>query len=208
MRRLLMSRLIRIFTVCLFNLFFIPIIELWNKQGGCPNSAVCPNIPDFTLELAYPAGLEVLFLIWSLNLHPYYVCEQRRLCRVCTFEQTRSSLSCSTTRLVPNSLGGSFMNHLVRVIIILFVSRLLKIISGGRVRTRSAVKAISRMEVTDQTRLLFGKITSSIPTNSDSEIEFSTICSAEAGIQIDKIMRYWNLSNTWNMLNPLITGNP
>ena len=28
MRRLLMSRLIRIFTVCLGNLFFIPIIEL------------------------------------------------------------------------------------------------------------------------------------------------------------------------------------
>ena len=28
MRRLLMSRLIRIFTVCLVNLFFIPIIEL------------------------------------------------------------------------------------------------------------------------------------------------------------------------------------
>ena len=44
MRRLLMSRLIRIFTVCLVNLFFIPITELWNKQGGCPNLAVCPNI--------------------------------------------------------------------------------------------------------------------------------------------------------------------
>ena len=43
MRRLLMSRLIRIFTVCLVNLFFIQITELWNKQGGCP------NIPDFTL---------------------------------------------------------------------------------------------------------------------------------------------------------------
>ena len=49
MRRLLMSRLIRNFTVCLVNLFFIPIIELWNKQGGCPHSAVCPNLPDFTL---------------------------------------------------------------------------------------------------------------------------------------------------------------
>ena len=49
MRRLLMSRLIRISIVCSVNLFFIPIIELWNKQGGCPNLAVCPNIPDFTL---------------------------------------------------------------------------------------------------------------------------------------------------------------
>ena len=53
MRRLLMSRLIRIFTVCLVNLFFIPIIELWNKQSGCPNLAVCPNIPDFTLVITY-----------------------------------------------------------------------------------------------------------------------------------------------------------
>ena len=65
---------------------------------------------------------------------------------------------------------------------ILFVSRLLKIVPGGIV-AESVVKAISRMEVADQTRLLFGKITSSIPTNSDSEL-ISTICSAEAGIQI------------------------
>ena len=48
MRRLLMSRLIRVFTVCLVNLLLIPINELCNKQGGCPNLAVCPNIPDFT----------------------------------------------------------------------------------------------------------------------------------------------------------------
>ena len=105
------------------------------------------------------------------------VCEQRRLCRVCTFVQTRPSLHCSTIRLVQNSCGGSFMNHLVRVIIILFVLRLLQIVPGGRVRTRSVVKAISRMEVTDQTRLLFGKITSSIPTNSYSEIEFHNLFS-------------------------------
>ena len=52
MRRLLMSRVIRIFTVCFVNLFFIPITELWNKHGGCPNLAVCPNIPDFTLYCA------------------------------------------------------------------------------------------------------------------------------------------------------------
>ena len=32
-RRLLMSRLIRIFTVCLVNLFFIPIIKICNKHG-------------------------------------------------------------------------------------------------------------------------------------------------------------------------------
>ena len=49
MRRLLMSRLIRIFTVFLINLFFIPIIELLPYLGGCPNLAVCPNKPDFTL---------------------------------------------------------------------------------------------------------------------------------------------------------------
>ena len=51
MRRLLMSRLIRIFNVCLANLFFIPIFEIWNKQGRCPNLAGCPSIPDFTLEI-------------------------------------------------------------------------------------------------------------------------------------------------------------
>ena len=33
----LLSRLIRTFTVCLVNLFFIPMIELCDKQGGCPN---------------------------------------------------------------------------------------------------------------------------------------------------------------------------
>ena len=49
MRRLLLSRLIRIFTVCLVNLFFIRIFEIWNKQGRCPNLAVCRSIPDFTL---------------------------------------------------------------------------------------------------------------------------------------------------------------
>ena len=44
-----MSRLIRIFTVCLVNLLFIPIIKIWNKKGRCPNLADCPNLPDFTL---------------------------------------------------------------------------------------------------------------------------------------------------------------
>ena len=37
MRRLLMSHLIRIFTVCLVNLFFIPKIQIGDKQGPCPN---------------------------------------------------------------------------------------------------------------------------------------------------------------------------
>ena len=47
MRRLLMSRLIRISTVCLVNLFFIPIIALCNKQSRCLNLAVCRNILDY-----------------------------------------------------------------------------------------------------------------------------------------------------------------
>ena len=37
MRRLLMNRLIRIFTVWLVNSFFIPMIKIWIKQGRCPN---------------------------------------------------------------------------------------------------------------------------------------------------------------------------
>ena len=44
-----MSPLIKIFTVYLVNLFFIPIFEIRNKQGHCPNLAICLNIPDFTL---------------------------------------------------------------------------------------------------------------------------------------------------------------
>ena len=49
MRRLLMSRLIRIFTFCLVSLFFIPIIKIYNKQGRCPNLPDRPNLPDFVL---------------------------------------------------------------------------------------------------------------------------------------------------------------
>ena len=49
MRWLIMSRLIRIFTVCLVNLFFIPIIQIWIKQDRCPNLADCPNLFGFTL---------------------------------------------------------------------------------------------------------------------------------------------------------------
>ena len=49
MRRLIKSRLIRIFTVCIVDLSFIPIIQKLKKQGRCPNLADCPNIPDFTL---------------------------------------------------------------------------------------------------------------------------------------------------------------
>ena len=50
MRRLLMSRLIRIFTVCLVNLFFIPIIKKRNKQGCCPNLSARLNLHDLTLR--------------------------------------------------------------------------------------------------------------------------------------------------------------
>ena len=42
-RRLIMSRLIRIFTVCLVKLFFIPITQIWIKQDRCPNLADHPN---------------------------------------------------------------------------------------------------------------------------------------------------------------------
>ena len=45
--------IIRIFTVCLVNLFFIPIFEILNKHGRCPNLAVCSNIYDFTLMGTY-----------------------------------------------------------------------------------------------------------------------------------------------------------
>ena len=46
-----MSRLIRIFTVSLVILIFIPIIQKRKKQGRCPNLDDCPNLPDFTLLL-------------------------------------------------------------------------------------------------------------------------------------------------------------
>ena len=44
-----MSRLTWIFTVCLVNLFVIPIIKIRNKQGDCPNLVDRPNSLDFTL---------------------------------------------------------------------------------------------------------------------------------------------------------------
>ena len=43
-----MSRLIRIFAVCLDNLFLFQ-----NKQGRCPILVICPNIPDFTLSFDF-----------------------------------------------------------------------------------------------------------------------------------------------------------
>ena len=36
------------------NLLFIPILEILNTQGRCPNLVVRPNIPDFTLILINP----------------------------------------------------------------------------------------------------------------------------------------------------------
>ena len=44
-----MSCLIRIFAVCKFNLFFITINKISNKQGRCPILADRWNLPDFTL---------------------------------------------------------------------------------------------------------------------------------------------------------------
>ena len=45
------TRRLQDFHCLLINVFIIPIIELWNKQGGCPNLAVCPKLPDFTLPV-------------------------------------------------------------------------------------------------------------------------------------------------------------
>ena len=46
-----MSRLIRFFSVCLVDLFFIPTFGIRNKQGRCPNLEDCPNLPNFTLPV-------------------------------------------------------------------------------------------------------------------------------------------------------------
>ena len=64
-----MSRLIRIFTVCLVNLFFILIFEIQIKQGRCPNLAVRPNIPDFTLSIlgSYNAIISKLNCIYIID---------------------------------------------------------------------------------------------------------------------------------------------
>ena len=65
MRRLLMSRLIRICTVCLVNLFFIPIIKIQNKQGFFPNLADLPKLPDFTLQT------ECMFIVCMFTVEAY-----------------------------------------------------------------------------------------------------------------------------------------
>ena len=64
-----MSRLIRIFTVCLVNLYFIPIFEIWNEQGRCPNLAVCPNIPDFTLMVDLQDVTELMCCAFTWRKH-------------------------------------------------------------------------------------------------------------------------------------------
>ena len=51
-----MSRLIRIFTVCLVNLFFIQIIKVWHKQGRYQNLAERPNLPEFTQTSINPTS--------------------------------------------------------------------------------------------------------------------------------------------------------
>ena len=51
---------------CLLSYFIvIPIFEILNKQGFCPNLAVCPNIPDFTLE--YRLDGPVLYDLYTLG---------------------------------------------------------------------------------------------------------------------------------------------
>ena len=57
MRRLLMSRLIWISTVCLVY-FSIPIIKIWNKQVSCP------NLPDVQSYLTLPYHFSVA-LLWA-----------------------------------------------------------------------------------------------------------------------------------------------
>ena len=44
-----MSRLIRIFTVCLVNLFFIPIYMNMKQTRSLSEFSCLSNIPDFTL---------------------------------------------------------------------------------------------------------------------------------------------------------------
>ena len=68
MRRLLMSRLIWIFIVCLDIWFFIPIIKIWNNQSRCPNLADRPIFPDFTLSLAYYLKRSTIYRSASLWL--------------------------------------------------------------------------------------------------------------------------------------------
>ena len=50
MRRLLMSRHIRIVTFCLVSLFFIPIIKIYYKQVRCPNLLDRPNLPEISVN--------------------------------------------------------------------------------------------------------------------------------------------------------------
>ena len=68
MRRLFMSRLIKVFTVslCFVSCFFIPIIRICNKQGRCPNLADCPNLPDFTLVIIL--RLKIVYLVLCISL--------------------------------------------------------------------------------------------------------------------------------------------
>ena len=80
MRRLLMSRLIRIFTVCLVNLFFIPIIKIGNKQGRCPNLADRPNLPDFTLFIVGACTFVISTKIYCThNWHIFVVLQYENL---------------------------------------------------------------------------------------------------------------------------------
>ena len=71
MRRLLMSHLIRIFTVCLVNLFFIPIIKIRNKQCCCPNNPpvrTYMTLPYVKNPLESPYGIKELWDVETWHL--------------------------------------------------------------------------------------------------------------------------------------------
>ena len=54
MRRHLMSRHIRSFTICLGNLFLFQYLKYETNKVAVRNLSVCPNIPDFTLYILPP----------------------------------------------------------------------------------------------------------------------------------------------------------
>ena len=57
-----MSRLIRIFTVCLVSLFYPNSQKILNKQVRCSNLADHPNLPDFTQGMSMKALSEFFYV--------------------------------------------------------------------------------------------------------------------------------------------------
>ena len=101
MRRLLMSRLIRILTVSLFNLFFIPMIQIYKKQGCCPNLDDRPNLPDFTLYGLClhedPAVVEIILTMNGIPV-PSWPMVQSPLHHIAVFSGSDSVSVCSKVR--------------------------------------------------------------------------------------------------------------